>query len=81
MDLLLGTLMALLGNIHRDPKKRSAPFTASDFIPNWLGDSESDRDRLQQNLGQSIDAWIAFARQERQRQEKREQKRGGNHNR
>lgn len=28
-----GLLMALIANVHRDPKKRKRPFTAEDFMP------------------------------------------------
>ena len=28
-----GSLMALIANVHRDPKKRKRPFTADDFVP------------------------------------------------
>lgn len=27
--------MALLANLQRDPKKRTRPFTAADFMPTW----------------------------------------------
>lgn len=31
-----GSLMAMLGNIHRDPKVRRKPFTPLDFVPEWM---------------------------------------------
>ena len=34
----VGTLAAMLAEPHRDRKKRRKPFTADDFIPDWLKD-------------------------------------------
>jgi hypothetical protein len=34
-DVLVAHQMALLANINRDSKKRSKPYTAQDFLPQW----------------------------------------------
>jgi hypothetical protein len=34
-DVLVAHQMALLANVNRDTKKRSRPYTAKDFMPEW----------------------------------------------
>jgi len=36
-DMRGGILASLLANIHRDPKKRSKPYLAMDFMPDYDG--------------------------------------------
>lgn len=38
-DLRMGTLAALLANLHRDTKRKREPYVPSDFAP-WMLDSE-----------------------------------------
>lgn len=33
-DLRIATVLAMMANINRDPKKKSTPFTPDDFMPN-----------------------------------------------
>lgn len=41
---------ATIANAHRDPKKRAAPFTADDFIPEWREIPIMSDGELQQTL-------------------------------
>ena len=52
MELAIASLTALMANINRDSAKRPDPFTAADFLPQWirppepLPSEELDPDRL-----------------------------------
>ncbi len=35
LDFWMASLMAMLANLHRDPKKRRRPYRARDFWPEW----------------------------------------------
>lgn len=51
-DLAVAQLSALTANIHRDPKKRSHPYKAADFMPYvHTRGSENVNDRLREFFG------------------------------
>ena len=41
-DLRIALLTALTAEIHRDPKKRSKPYTVTDFMPFWQEPEEEE---------------------------------------
>ena len=35
LDVWMASMMALLANLYRDPKKKRKPYTLRDFMPKW----------------------------------------------
>lgn len=40
---LLGLLVTLMANVHRDTKAKPVPYTVDDFLPNPYGPSKAER--------------------------------------
>ena len=41
---LLGQLLALMANVHRDPARKPQPYTLEDFLPNPYGPTRQERE-------------------------------------
>ena len=44
MELAIANLTSILAEINRDRKQRTEPFTARDFLPQWLKSPEPERE-------------------------------------
>jgi hypothetical protein len=49
---LLGQLVTLMHNVHRDTKHKPAPYSLDDFLPDPTGPSKAEREA-------SVAAWLA----------------------
>ena len=56
-DVQAAMIAATLANVNRDPKKKAAPFTISDFMPKY-GQQEQDPRRMsQKEIKQRLSIW------------------------
>lgn len=52
---LMGQLVTLMANVHRDVKHKPAPYTLDDFLPDPTGPTKAEREA-------SVAAWLAGVR-------------------
>jgi hypothetical protein len=56
-DHRLAQLMALMANIHRDPKRRTTPWMPNDFLPRRGPRPETDQDSLRPRIDAAVAAF------------------------
>lgn len=53
-DFNVANLMALIANVNRNPKKKSNPFTISDFMPEWGKEEEKEKRQTVEEMKQAF---------------------------